>query len=106
MREEVEKSKKDDAFVDELLFTQFGDKVTIIKKSVLMPANKKQFKSELWRVQNLRNALAHARNYAAKRDEAIEACETVRIMDYWIELFAQWVSAFGNGRKPRLQENS
>jgi hypothetical protein len=93
LRKEVDKSRKGDAFVDELLFTQFADKVTIIKKSALMLANKNQFKKDLRRVQNLRDALAHANNYAASRDEAIEVCTTVRIMDEWIERFARWVNA-------------
>jgi hypothetical protein len=85
---------KGDTFVDELLFTQFADKVMIIKKSAVMSSNRTRFKNDLGRVRKLRDALAHANDYAGNRGEAREVCETVRIMDTWIEKFGRWISCF------------
>jgi hypothetical protein len=93
VRDEIGRSLKADTFIDELLFTQFADKVTIIKKSAVMSSNRRQFKSDLGRVRDLRNALAHANDYAANPDAAREVCEVVRIMDNWIEQFRSLLSA-------------
>jgi hypothetical protein len=54
--DEIERSRKADAFINELLFTQFSDKVTIIKKRVVISSKRTQFKRELGRVRALRNA--------------------------------------------------
>src|SRR5208337_1925736 len=97
VRGEIDSSMRNDAFIDELLFTLFSDKVTIIKKSVVMYSNRSQFKQELGRVRNLRDAVAHANDYAANRDDACEVCETVRIMDNWIEQFGRWLSVSKEG---------
>lgn len=94
VRGEIQRSRISDAFVDDLLFTQFADKVRIIRKSSVISLNKSQFKKDLGRVRDLRNALAHANDYAANRDTACEVCETVRIMDNWIEQFGRWLSGF------------
>jgi len=93
IHDEIDASRRDDSFIDDLLFTQFSDKVTIIKKSALISSNKNQFKKELGRVRNLRNHLAHANDYAASRDAARSVCETVRIVDKWIEEFARRLSS-------------
>jgi hypothetical protein len=94
--DEVKRSVRSDAFIDEVLFTQFADKVMIIKKNPLM-SNRSQFKGDLGRVRDLRNALAHANDYAANPDDARAVCETVRIMDKWIEEFARWLTASTEG---------
>lgn len=91
LRDEIDKSQKDDIFIDELLFTQLADKVTIIGKGAAVASNKAKFKKDLARVNALRDALAHANDYAANRDDARQVCETVRIMDYWIEQFGRWL---------------
>jgi hypothetical protein len=92
VRDEIDRSLRSDTFVDELLFTQFVDKVMIIKKSAVMSSRRGQFKNDLSRVRNLRDALPHANDYAANRDAAREVCEIVRIMDSWIEQFRRWLS--------------
>ena len=84
----IAKAKLGDAFVDPLLFTQFADKVTIIKKSVLFGAEKATFKSDMARIEALRNEVAHSNNYAATRDDAKFVCQTVRQMDRWIACLA------------------
>jgi hypothetical protein len=98
--DEIDKSRRNDSFIDDLLFTQFADKVTIIKKSALISSNKNQFKQDLGRVRKLRDDLAHANDYAATRDAARSVCETVRIMDTWIEEFARRLSSSRNAHTP------
>ena len=88
----IEKAKKADAFVESLLFTQFADKVTIIRKSPHLPLQKEKFKSDLRQIQSLRDNLAHANNYAATRDDARKICATVRLIDKWAEHLACVVS--------------
>ena len=44
------------------------------------------------RIQNLRDNLAHANDYAAARDAARNVCECVRKMDGWISSLAEWGS--------------
>jgi hypothetical protein len=87
IRREIEKARREDSFVDELLLTLFPDKVKIIRSGGPKFSSTRDFGEDLERVRSLRNALAHADNYAASRDDAINACETVRIMDHWIEQF-------------------
>jgi hypothetical protein len=89
-RNKVAEAKSQDTFVDTLLFTEFCDKVTIIRKSPDFRWSKTGFESELAQVQSLRNDLAHANDYAPTRDAAIQVCEIVRSMDRWIEWLTAW----------------
>jgi len=93
IRRQVEKSRQEDSFVDELLLTNFSDKATIIQQGGSPLVSTGEFAHDLERVRGLRNALAHADHYAASRRDAIETCETVRIIDRWIELFARYSDA-------------
>lgn len=87
-------AKRDDTFVDdELLFTEFCDKVTIIKKHNKFPWNgPNEFESELNRVQKLRDNLAHANDYAATREAAAKVCETVRLTLTWIKRLGDYLN--------------
>lgn len=84
---------KDDSWVDDLLFTEFADKVTIISKSGSFRESKTGFAANMRTVEKLRNHLAHANEYAANRDAAAAVCKTVRIIDAWIEHLSVWPSA-------------
>ena len=68
-----------------LLYTQFCDKVTIVRKSPNFSWSKTSFDADLGKVQSLRDDLAHANDYAATRGAAGHVCETVRLMDQWID---------------------
>lgn len=83
-------AKSNDEFADMLLFTEFYDKVTILKKSPALQGSKSVFDADLSDIQSLRDNLAHANDYAATREAAIGLCETVRRMDHWISQFAAW----------------
>lgn len=74
-----------DSFVDALLMTEFGDKETILRK-VSLPTSNGKLRKEMEQIQNLRNALAHANEYASTREQARRSCETVRLMDQWLEI--------------------
>ena len=81
-----------DNFVDDLLFTQFLDKFTIIKLSPRFVAEGEQFGHDMGETQALRNNLAHATEYAASREAAAKVCDTVRKIEHWIKCLSQWPS--------------
>jgi hypothetical protein len=83
LENQIGKARVDDGLVDALLFTQFIDKVTIIRKSPLFKFGRDLFESELKKIQSLRNHLAHANDYAASPESASETCRTVRLIDKW-----------------------
>jgi hypothetical protein len=99
VQKDVAEAKTQDTFVDDLLYTQFCDKVTIVKKSPDFRWSKTSFAADLDKVQSLRDNIAHANDYAAKLEDARQVCETVRLMDYWIERLASWRSGPDNAVK-------
>lgn len=74
----IDKSRNVDGFVDALLFSQIVDKATIVRKRFELPWSAKTFKCKFKKITKLRNALAHANEYAATPDEARGVCATVR----------------------------
>lgn len=67
--------------VDDLLFTQFADKVTILKKSAFLArTDRPQLVQQLQAIQRLRDSLAHANEYAATQNQARRVCRIVRSM--------------------------
>jgi hypothetical protein len=94
VRENVARAKAEDTLVDRLLYTEFCDKVTIIDKAWISSVDgspkKKSFQKDMQDIQNLRDNLAHANDYAATRDAARSVCECVREMDGWIRSLAEW----------------
>jgi hypothetical protein len=101
VREEMDRARAEDAFVDALLFTQFIDKATIIRKSPRSAWSGTAFDSAMFRVQTLRNDLAHAKDYAVNRMLAANVCETVRKIDEWIAVLSAWpaekIQSLGDG---------
>jgi hypothetical protein len=83
-------AKTQDTFVETLLYTQFCDKVTIVRKSPDFTWSKTSFEDDLGKAQSLRDDLAHANDYAPTRVAAGQVCETVRLMDQWIDRLATW----------------
>jgi len=76
--EKISKSHDGDGFVDELLFTEFCDKRDILLEGFQLPESKAAFKRKLEHIQNLRDSLAHANEYAASRKDAEHVCKVVR----------------------------
>jgi hypothetical protein len=88
--EEMKQSKLNDCFVDPLLFAQFGDKVTIVRKSEALVDSKTKFEKDMKSAQDLRNRLAHANEFASTRVAAADVCRTIRAIDFWIDRLKQW----------------
>jgi hypothetical protein len=80
---EMAKSNTHDGLVDQLLFTQFCDKVMIIKKSPQFATDRSDFEHDMKEVQKLRDRVAHANDYAATPDAAVTVCGTVRLIEKW-----------------------
>jgi hypothetical protein len=78
IKTEIAKSKRDDGFVDALLFTQFCDKADIIRKSIQFAQSKTTVREHLTEIQKLRDNLAHANEFAASPAEAKRVCRVVR----------------------------
>lgn len=93
IEEEKKKSAIEDTFVDSLLFTQFADKTTIIRKSPLFKESKTAFETEMQVVQKLRDQLAHANDYASTRATAEHVCRTVRSIAQWVDWLSSWPAA-------------
>lgn len=90
---EKKKSATEDTFVDSLLFTQFADKTTIIRKSPLFKESKTAFEAEMRVAQKLRDQLAHANDYASTRAAAEDVCRTVRSIAQWVGWLTSWPAA-------------
>ena len=81
-----------DNVVDDLLFTEFCDKITVVRKSERFSEGRGRFQREMNNAQELRDNLAHANDYATTRDDAIKVCDTVRKVESWIEHLSNWTS--------------
>ena len=77
VRKKIRKSRENDGEVDALLYTQFSDKGTIVRKSLELGSSKSAMEKILRRIQKLRDCVAHANNYAPNREKAIELSHTV-----------------------------
>lgn len=78
INEEIEQSHRGDGFVDELLFTQFCDKSEILLKGFQLPRSKTIIRGQLERIQELRDKLAHANDYASLPKQQRNVCAIVR----------------------------
>lgn len=79
LTKEIAKAKAKDGFVSEITSTQFSDKATILTKEKLYHHGsrgkaEKAFKA----IRDLRDAVAHANEYASTPDRAKSVCATVR----------------------------
>lgn len=67
-----------DTSVSKIFFTQFADKKTIfVKKGFSSYGSKKALKQDLEDIQNLRDKVAHANDYAASKGDAESVADTV-----------------------------
>lgn len=94
---EIQASTDADSLVDPLLFTQFGDKVGVLAKSLdptaLGSLTKTSFRQDMHAIQDLRDRIAHANDYAATREDARQTCIRVRALDEWIQFLSSQASA-------------
>ena len=78
IQHEISIAQAKDAFVDKLLFTQFADKAELLKHLNPTGLHRPALERQLKDVQNLRDSLAHANEYAASPDQAKHVCDLVR----------------------------
>jgi hypothetical protein len=90
LEDKVDQARKDDGWIDDLLFTEFADKKKIIKNSPAFQASKTRFEQNMRDVEELRNRLAHANDYASSPKAAMSLCETVRTIESQIEFLQTW----------------
>jgi hypothetical protein len=67
-----------DSLIDTLLFTQFADKKTLIKRKLPNAKHRSSFEGTLNTIQLLRDKVAHANEYANSPKHARMVCKTVR----------------------------
>jgi hypothetical protein len=91
LTEKRDQANAADNLVEDLLLTEFSDKVTIIRKSPSFTNGRERFKDDMRNVRALRDNLAHANEYAATRYAAAKVCETVRRTEHWIERLHTWL---------------
>ena len=77
LEQRIEKARKNDSFVDRLIYTEFADKISIVCRSLKLPKSRNANEEVLKRVMSLRDNLAHANDYAASPQAASEVCSTV-----------------------------
>jgi hypothetical protein len=70
--------------IDRIAATQFADKRQILVKSGLIQCSRSRAERELGSIEDLRNGLAHANNYASTRESARKTIGTVRLARKWI----------------------
>jgi hypothetical protein len=85
LREEIAKAASSGNLVDPLLFTQFADKATLIRSCEQWPMGRDEFEKDFRTIQSLRDHLAHANDYAASPEAAIETCKSMRLIERWTD---------------------
>ena len=82
-----------DMALDKLTAAEFCDKrEALIASEVPLPHKKNKSAKQIKRIEELRNGLAHAGEYAATRETAARCAETVRLTQDWIKHLTEWLS--------------
>ena len=84
-----EKLKAGGLEIDRIAATQFADKRHILVKSGQIRCSRFQAEREFGSIEDLRNGLAHANNYASTRDSARKTIAAVRLARKWIALIQE-----------------
>jgi len=79
-----------DGYVDDVLFTTFHDKLSILRAASLGGMDVASFEYDMDEIRRLRNEIAHANNYASTRAAARRTCKAVGLIDAWIDRFSRW----------------
>jgi CBS domain-containing protein len=84
-----QKLKADGLEIDLIAATQFADKRQILIKSGLLQCSRTRAEREFGAIENLRDGLAHANNYASTRESALKTIGAVRLARQWIAALQQ-----------------
>jgi hypothetical protein len=90
----IRAARQADTYVDDLSCTYFDDKATIVRTSEKFAWDDEEFAEAMDKARKLRNALAHAHEYAATRKAAQQVCATVSAVSSWIDLLTPSPSLF------------
>jgi hypothetical protein len=71
--------------IDKLTATEFCDKREAVIKLIALPVSNSVARDELEKIEELRDHVAHAGDYAATKDTALKTIDTVRLAERWIE---------------------
>lgn len=82
---EWERLQTEDLAIDRLSATQFCDKRELLVKLGFPVPSKGAARKQLKEIENLRNSVAHAGDYALTRDNALSTVATVRSTRQWID---------------------
>jgi hypothetical protein len=93
LREEIAKAVESSSLVDPLLFTQFADKATLIRNCEQWSMGRDPFDRDFGTMQLLRDHLAHANDYAASPEAAVETCKSVRLIERWTNKLLELLEA-------------
>ncbi len=85
LKEEWERLNTEDLAIDRLSATKFCDKRELLIKLEFPVPGKGAARKQLEAIENLRNSVAHAGDYALTRDNALRTVATVRSTRRWIE---------------------
>jgi CBS domain-containing protein len=78
IRKAIARAKDGDGYVNDIVFTQLCDKVTIILKGRLVKGSPPKLRKAFKGIEKLRNDVAHANYYAETPETAREVCVVVR----------------------------
>jgi hypothetical protein len=99
-----QKHKASGLEIDLIAATQFADKRQILIKSELLQCSRSRAEREFGAIEDLRNGLAHANNYASTQESAHKTIKAVRLARKWIAVLRELLNeshrtmATGTGR--------
>jgi hypothetical protein len=79
VEQEWQKLKASSLEIDLIAATQFADKRQILVKSGLLQCSRSRAEREFGAIENLRDGLAHANNYASTTESALTTIRAVRL---------------------------
>ena len=85
LRKEIAKAISSGNLVDPILFTQFADKATLVRSCWQWSIGRDAFERDFRTIQSLRDHLAHANDYAASPEAAVETCRSMRLIEGWTD---------------------
>lgn len=87
VEQEWEKQKAGGLEIDRIAATQFADKRQILVKSGVIRCTRSRAEREFGSIEDLRNGLAHANNYASTRESARNTISAVGLARKWVAAF-------------------
>lgn len=84
-------AKAKNGHADPVLATYLSEKGVLLSKCSQFPFDRQEFKKAFWKIGQLRNELAHAKDYANTRPQYVDLCKTVALIESWIGKLEAWL---------------